>query len=59
MKYDIAVIGGGSGGYTAAAEAAKEGMSVVLFEKESLGGTCLNRGCMPAKALIHTAELTL
>lgn len=57
MKYDIAVIGGGPGGYTAAAEAAKEGMSVVLFEKDSLGGTCLNRGCMPAKALIHTAEL--
>ncbi len=57
MKYDIAVIGGGPGGYTAAAEAAEEGMSVVLFEKDSLGGTCLNRGCMPTKALIHAAEL--
>ncbi len=57
MKYDIAVIGGGPGGYTAAASAAAEGMNVILFEKESLGGTCLNRGCMPTKALIHSAEL--
>lgn len=57
MKYDIAVIGGGPGGYTAAAAGAAEGMSVILFEKDSLGGTCLNRGCMPTKALIHAAEL--
>lgn len=57
MKYDLAVIGGGPGGYTAAAAAAAEGVNVVLFEKETLGGTCLNRGCMPTKALIHSAEL--
>ena len=47
MKFDIAIIGGGPGGYTAAEKAAKAGRSVVLFEKEDLGGTCLNRGCMP------------
>src|SRR5699024_6614581 len=56
MKFDIAVIGGGPGGYTAAEQAAKGGRSVVLFEKEDLGGTCLNRGCVPTKALLHSAE---
>ena len=56
MKFDIAIIGGGPGGYTAAEKAAKAGRSVVLFEKEDLGGTCLNRGCMPTKALLHSAE---
>ncbi len=56
MNFDIAIIGGGPGGYNAAEKAAKLGMQVVLFEKENLGGTCLNRGCMPAKALIHSAE---
>lgn len=57
MKYDIAVIGGGPGGYTAAAAGAAQGMSTVLFEMDRLGGTCLNRGCMPTKALIHSAEI--
>ncbi len=57
MHYDIAVIGGGPGGYTAAAKAAGAGFSVVLFEKDKLGGTCLNRGCMPTKALLHAAEV--
>lgn len=57
MKYDIAVIGAGPGGYTAAAKAGRLGKSVVLFEKSHLGGTCLNRGCIPTKALLHTAEL--
>ena len=56
MKIDIAIIGGGPGGYTAAEKAAKAGLQVVLFEKEDLGGTCLNRGCMPTKALLHSAE---
>ena len=56
MNFDIAIIGGGPGGYNAAEKAAKLGMQVVLFEKEDLGGTCLNRGCMPTKALIHSAE---
>lgn len=56
MHYDIAIIGGGPGGYTAAEKAAKAGLQVVLFEQEDLGGTCLNRGCMPTKALLHSAE---
>ncbi len=57
MNFDLAVIGAGPGGYTAAAYAAKQGLSVVLFEGDSIGGTCLNRGCIPTKALIHSAEL--
>ena len=57
MKYDVAIIGGGPGGYTAAAAAAGEGLSVILFEYDFLGGTCLNRGCMPTKALLHAAEV--
>lgn len=56
MHFDIAIIGGGPGGYTAAEKAAKAGLQVVLFEEEDLGGTCLNRGCMPTKALLHSAE---
>lgn len=56
MNYDLAIVGGGPGGYTAAEKAAKAGLQVVLFEKEDLGGTCLNRGCMPTKALLHSAE---
>ena len=56
MKYDIAIIGGGPGGYTAAEKAAKAGMQVVLFEQDHLGGTCLNRGCMPTTARRHSAE---
>lgn len=56
MKYDLAVIGGGPGGYTAADAAAKAGLSVVLFEKDRLGGTCLNRGCIPTKALLQAAD---
>ncbi|MCQ2472368.1 MAG: dihydrolipoyl dehydrogenase [Clostridia bacterium] len=56
MKFDLAVIGGGPGGYTAAEHAAKAGLKVVLFEGDKVGGTCLNRGCIPTKALIHSAE---
>lgn len=57
MKFDVAVIGGGPGGYTAADHAAKKGLSVVLFEKDALGGTCLNRGCIPTKSLLHAAKV--
>lgn len=56
MKYDLAIIGGGPGGYEAAAKAGAAGLRVVLFEKAQLGGTCLNRGCIPTKALLHSAE---
>ncbi|MGL4207810.1 MAG: dihydrolipoyl dehydrogenase [Candidatus Adiutrix sp.] len=53
----LAVIGGGPGGYVAAIRAAQLGAQVTLIEKEALGGTCLNVGCIPTKALLHTAEL--
>ena len=57
MIYDVAIIGGGPAGYSAALEAAKHNMSVVLFEEDNLGGTCLNRGCIPTKFLIHTSNI--
>ena len=57
MRYDVAIIGGGPGGYTAAHKAAKNGLKTILFEKDKLGGTCLNRGCIPTKALLHGAEI--
>ncbi|WP_434654288.1 dihydrolipoyl dehydrogenase [Thermoanaerobacterium thermosaccharolyticum] len=55
--YDLAVIGGGPGGYVAAIKAAKKGAKVALFEKDKLGGTCLNRGCIPTKAYARVAEV--
>ena len=55
--YDIGVIGGGPGGYVAAIYAAQKGKKVALVEKESLGGTCVNKGCIPTKALLATAKL--
>lgn len=55
--FDIAVIGGGPGGYVAAIKAAQLGMNTVLFENRELGGTCLNRGCVPTKSFLHSAEL--
>jgi dihydrolipoamide dehydrogenase len=55
--YDIAVIGGGPGGYVAALKAAQLGASVAIVEKHYLGGTCLNYGCIPSKALLASAEL--
>ena len=56
MGYDYGIIGGGPAGYTTGMLFAKQGKSVVLFEKEHLGGTCLNRGCIPTKALLHMSE---
>ncbi len=56
-KYDLIVLGGGPGGYTAAIRAAKMGASVALAEKDLLGGTCTNRGCIPTKALAASAHL--
>ena len=53
MRYFLAIIGGGPAGYTAAEQATKAGKSVVLFEQQSLGGTCLNVGCIPTKCLLH------
>ena len=47
--YDVMIIGGGPGGYTAAGKAARNGLKTILFEKDKLGGTCLNRGCIPTK----------
>lgn len=55
--YDLTVIGAGPGGYEAALEAAKLGLRTALIEKDSLGGTCLNRGCIPTKTLLHSSEL--
>ena len=52
MKFDIAVIGAGSAGLSVAAAAAQFGQTVVLFEKDEMGGDCLNTGCVPSKALL-------
>jgi len=55
--YDIVVLGGGSGGYACALRAAELGKRVALIEKDKVGGTCLHRGCIPTKALLHSAEV--
>jgi len=55
--FDVVVLGGGPGGYAAALYAASTGLRVALVEKEKVGGTCLHRGCIPAKALLHAAEV--
>ncbi len=55
--YDLAIIGGGPGGYVAAERAGKKGLSVVLIEKNELGGVCLNEGCIPTKTLLYSAKL--
>jgi dihydrolipoamide dehydrogenase len=54
---DLVILGGGSGGYACALRAAELGMSVVLIEKDKVGGTCLHRGCIPTKALLHAGEV--
>lgn len=56
-KSDIIIIGSGPGGYKAAEYAAKNGLSVVIFEREHAGGTCLNCGCIPTKTLCKNAEV--
>lgn len=55
--YDLAVIGGGPGGYVAAISAASHGLKTLLVEKDSLGGTCLNRGCIPTKCFVYDTKL--
>jgi dihydrolipoamide dehydrogenase len=56
-KFDLVILGGGSGGYACALRAAELGMSVALVEKDKVGGTCLHRGCIPTKALLHAGEV--
>lgn len=55
--FDLGIIGGGPAGYTTALYAAKQGKSVVLFEKDEIGGTCLNRGCIPTKIYLHASHV--
>jgi dihydrolipoyl dehydrogenase len=55
--FDVVVLGGGPGGYASALYAASAGLSVAMVEKEKVGGTCLHRGCIPAKSLLHAAEV--
>ena len=55
--YDVLVLGGGSGGYACALRSAQLGLRVALIERDKLGGTCLHRGCIPTKALLHAAEV--
>lgn len=57
MIYDLIVIGGGPAGYLAAERAGHAGLAVLLIEKESVGGVCLNRGCIPSKALLYSAKI--
>ena len=56
-RYDVAVLGAGPGGYETAIRCAQYGLKTALIEKDKLGGTCLNRGCIPTKALLHGAEV--
>ena len=56
-NFDLGIIGGGPAGYTAALHAASLGQKVVLFEKENIGGVCLNKGCIPTKSILHASEL--
>ncbi len=55
-SYDLAILGGGTGGYSAAIRASELGLKVALIEKDKLGGVCLHRGCIPTKSLLRTAE---
>ena len=57
QEYDLVILGGGTGGYVAAIQAAKKGKKVAVVEKSKVGGTCLHRGCIPSKALLRSAEV--
>src|SRR3972149_4433098 len=56
-EFDLVIIGGGPGGYVAAIKAAPSGLTTCLVEKEKVGGTCLHRGCIPTKSLLHSAYI--
>ena len=56
-QYDLVVIGAGPGGYTAAIKAAQMGLKTVIVEKNRLGGTCVNQGCIPTKSLLYASNL--
>ena len=57
MRYDVAIIGGGPAGYTAAERAGSAGLSTIIFEKNTFGGVCLNEGCIPTKTLLYSAKV--
>ena len=57
MQFDIGIIGAGPAGYTAALHAADKGLNVVMFEKSDVGGVCLNKGCIPTKTILHSAQV--
>ncbi|MFT3992990.1 MAG: dihydrolipoyl dehydrogenase [Dysgonomonas sp.] len=57
MKYDLAIIGGGPAGYNAAEKAAENGLKTILFEKNAVGGVCLNEGCIPTKTFLYSAKM--
>ena len=59
MIYDLIVLGGGPAGYLAAERAGKAGLNTLLIEKASLGGVCLNEGCIPSKTLLHSAKILI
>ena len=54
---DLVILGAGSGGYACALRAAELGLTVIMVERDKVGGTCLHRGCIPTKALLHAAEV--
>lgn len=56
-EFDLGIIGGGPAGYTTALHASKSGKKVILFEKENIGGVCLNKGCIPTKSILHASEV--
>ncbi len=57
MVFDLGIIGAGPAGYEAAKKAGREGLHTVLFDKQFIGGVCLNEGCIPTKTLLHAAKI--